>query len=293
MTLKDLELINTCIFSLAFALTLFIEGFVFISLKFKLDRAAYLIAIAYLFVTFIRIVPSFENFIVFIILWPTASNLIWAILFYFIFEMRAMYIKLTSDSVHECMRRELSNRKKRNILLSIFFVGYMLPAVTTYYIVRGTPDIYFAHFQAIIAVIIASRVLKMLIDVYMCLEFLILFAFFVKEKIYALDQTGRVLSRFNRFVIVWAYMNFSLKTFNAFCVLTVLTVYQVERGTPDDDTAINWIYNVSMRTLVCIIDCLNMATIMYLFYFQGWQQLKRGRTPKAIKGSMTDMLAPA
>ena len=95
-----------------------------------------------------------------------------------------------------------------------------------YYIVKGESDFYRENFDIFISLIIAGRILKCLIEVYVCFEFVSLFSYFVKRKQKALRQRKSYLSNFNRFIIRWTYFNFGLKVLNAFFVLTILTLYQ-------------------------------------------------------------------
>jgi hypothetical protein len=49
----------------------------------------------------LRLIPTdFErSHPVLLILWPIASNMIWAALFYFVFEMETVQIKVESESI--------------------------------------------------------------------------------------------------------------------------------------------------------------------------------------------------
>jgi hypothetical protein len=60
------------------------------------DHAAYVIAATYLIAQVFRIVPTIDGFILMIVIWPVASNVIWCIIYYFIFEMNSVYLTLRS-----------------------------------------------------------------------------------------------------------------------------------------------------------------------------------------------------
>lgn len=141
--------------------------------------------------------------------------------------------------------------------------------IIVYYITKGEQPFYRENFLAFIILIIFSRVLKCFIDIYMGVKFISLFNFFVRIKRRVLKLTGRKLTGFNNFIIYWTYFNFSLKAFNALCVLTILTLYQALQGTNTSRDNLNFIYYLTMRTFVSIIDLLNLGTIMYLYYYQG------------------------
>jgi hypothetical protein len=76
------------------------------------------------------------------------------------------------------------------------------------------------------------------------------------------------------------YINFWLKAFNAFCVVTILTIWQYNEvmGKSEDFYTTTFIYKLTLRTLVSFTDSLNLCTILYLFYFQG-KKAKRVRSP--------------
>ena len=110
-------------------------------------------------------------------------------------------------------------------MILAFVIIYMVPAVVTYYISVDLRDFYKDNFNVIIAIIIAIRVFRAFIDIYLGLEFLTLFKYFIKKKTRALYYRGLHLSHFNSFMIRWIYLNFGLKAFHAFCTLTVLTMF--------------------------------------------------------------------
>ena len=134
----------------------------------------------------VRTLPVLESVDVFIILWPVASNIIWLLLYYFIFEMRSVYIKLTSQNHEDNRTRESRNRKIRNIFLWIFFVTYMIPAISTYYIVIKQNQLYKDNFILFFGIILVSRIIKCFLDVYISLEFISLFRYFIYRKSQAL-----------------------------------------------------------------------------------------------------------
>ena len=61
--------------------------FVLIILRFRLDLAGYVILSLYLLGMILRVIPNevARQYPVLIVIWPIASILIWAILFYFVF----------------------------------------------------------------------------------------------------------------------------------------------------------------------------------------------------------------
>ncbi|TNV77836.1 hypothetical protein FGO68_gene16581 [Halteria grandinella] len=95
-------------------------------------------------------------------------------------------------------------------------------------------------------------------------------------------------------MIFLTYLNFTLKSVNAFCVVTVLTIWQYKQATSTDTEmkGITFLYKITLRTLVSITDALNLCTIMYLFYFQGIQN-RNADNSKSIKQKKEIVLAKA
>jgi len=82
--IKYLDIVSLTITSLFTAAVLY-------KLKFRLDKAAYVIIAIYLMSMTLRVVQNFlqknDNPVV-LVLWPISSNMIFAILFFFVFEMQ-------------------------------------------------------------------------------------------------------------------------------------------------------------------------------------------------------------
>ena len=89
-----------------------LEALVMIKLRFKLDHSAIFLMLTFLAIIIQRIVVNFFNRtpLLVVILSPIASNISYALLYYFVFEM--MYIVSTIKSVTYTERRELNKRIK-------------------------------------------------------------------------------------------------------------------------------------------------------------------------------------
>jgi hypothetical protein len=75
-----------------------------------------------------------------------------------------------------------------------------------------------------------------------------------------------------RLIIVWIFANVSFKTLNAFFLFTVLSLFQyirVIQNSSLNPDAINFAYNLTLRTMVTITDMLNLTAILHLYYYQG------------------------
>ena len=90
MDLENLESFNKYLDIVTLTITSTLTTVVLFKLKFRLDKAAYVIIIIYLLSMTLRVVQnqiSTPNHPVISILWPFASNLIYGIQYFFVFEM--------------------------------------------------------------------------------------------------------------------------------------------------------------------------------------------------------------
>ena len=87
---------NTVLDYTGLIITVVVETFVLFSLKFKVDKAALVIGVSYLIVELIRVLQKVQTDTIPLmsIAWPIASNVIWAVLYYFIYEMKSVYLML-------------------------------------------------------------------------------------------------------------------------------------------------------------------------------------------------------
>lgn len=105
-------------------------------------------------------------------------------------------------------------------------ITYMIPSVTMYSITTLDRELYLKNFSLCLGILISCRVLKMMVDVFMGLQFLTLLGYFIYKKTSSLLMKGKKLTSFNKKMIFLTYLNFTLKSVNAFCVVTVLTIWQ-------------------------------------------------------------------
>jgi len=90
MDLENLTTFNKYLDIVSLTITSTFTAAVLYKLKFRLDKAAYVIIAIYLMSMTLRVIQNFfsgnENRVV-LILWPISSNMIFANLFFFVFEM--------------------------------------------------------------------------------------------------------------------------------------------------------------------------------------------------------------
>ena len=91
MDLENLATFNKYLDIVSLTITSLFTAAVLYKVKFRLDKAAYVIIAIYLMSMTLRVVQNFlqknDNPVV-LVLWPISSNLIFAILFFFVFEMQ-------------------------------------------------------------------------------------------------------------------------------------------------------------------------------------------------------------
>ena len=91
MDLENLATFNKYLDIVSLTITSLFTAAVLYKVKFRLDRAAYLIIAIYLMSMSVRVVQNFlqknDNPVI-LVLWPISSNMIFAILFFFVFEMQ-------------------------------------------------------------------------------------------------------------------------------------------------------------------------------------------------------------
>jgi hypothetical protein len=91
MDLENLATFNKYLDIVSLTITSLFTAAVLYKVKFRLDKAAYVIIAIYLMSMTLRVVQNFLQKIdnpVVLVLWPISSNMIFAILFFFVFEMQ-------------------------------------------------------------------------------------------------------------------------------------------------------------------------------------------------------------
>ena len=100
MDLENLITFNKYFDIVSLTITSTFTAAVLYKLKFRLDKAAYVIILIYLMSMTLRVVQNFitngnDNRVV-LVIWPISSNMIFANLFFFVFEMQFVYAKIKS-----------------------------------------------------------------------------------------------------------------------------------------------------------------------------------------------------
>ena len=97
-----------------------------------MDLAAYAILSLYISGNILRLIAKAETIddqdkSWLELLWPIASNLIFAVLFYFVFQMELVMIKVRSETHSSYRRAKKYQELQMRLTISLFIVLYMIP----------------------------------------------------------------------------------------------------------------------------------------------------------------------
>jgi len=84
-----------------------IESFVLVSLRGVLDIPAYVVCATYLFADLAQFLEKYVTDLRFVR--AISANMIWLVIFYFVYEMRSVHLTLTSHDAQENIARQVSN----------------------------------------------------------------------------------------------------------------------------------------------------------------------------------------
>jgi hypothetical protein len=205
-----------------------------------------------------------------------ASIMIWLVLYYFIFEMRIVQDKLQSETPmeyrfkrHVTLRSRLAVLSTAAVLMSIIFILSMIFNIG----LDTDPDLDAPSLWSCILDYIC-RVLKVLIDIYMVTTFIDLQTFFIKEKAEQLAEKDKEFTCFNKFIIIWTITLVVLNFLHSLTNLAYNPLFKYH-------TVLSIIFEYYVFTevyamiFVPLVDFLTVATLLYLFYFQGQHASKK------------------
>lgn len=134
---------------------------------------------------------------------------IWALLFYFVFETRAVVDMVKSGSHIEYQKSKQMTRRLK--------IGYLALSTTLsilYHIVAGIRLVdraaYTTHEGMLKWMSVASRILYISLFAVLAYHWLTLAVFFIKKKGEKLRREKKNFSRFNKQIIVWTFILSSL-----------------------------------------------------------------------------------
>ena len=211
-----------CYFNLSMTLLL-ISGMTFVLIKIRLrniDRVGVITLTAYSACSILQSVTWIQYLMtgklpddfgranaVFYLMSLLASIVIWQVLYFFVFEMKTVKVKLQSQTLDQMNQEVASVRRERFVLLTIstvlmvciFYINAQW-SIGDYY--TDAPNHYALQLCDYI-----FRVLKViLIDVYIIVTFFDTFWYFLSWKKLRLLRAFQSFTRFNRFMIVWIWI---------------------------------------------------------------------------------------
>lgn len=111
-----------------------------------------------------------------------ASHLSWALLYFMVFEMMYIHVKIQSDSLEELIRSRQRTDRHMLVLFASFVLLYSIPSILIF-------DPILEITETIFKVLLVVRcAVKIPIDVYIFTKFISLFGMFVRRKIERLQR---------------------------------------------------------------------------------------------------------
>lgn len=111
-----------------------------------------------------------------------ASHLSWALLYFMVFEMMYIHVKIQSESLEELKRSRQRIDRHRLVLFSSFVLLYSIPSILIFDPILEISDTTFK------VLLVVRCAVKIPIDVYIFTKFISLFGMFVRRKIEMLQR---------------------------------------------------------------------------------------------------------
>jgi hypothetical protein len=161
---------------------------VLFKLKFRLDKAAYVIITIYLMSMALRVIQnqiSIPNHPLMSIMWPLASNLIFGIQYFFVFEMIKVQANIQSNSPYE---KEIQMKKieRESLWIKIVYAVDITHAIVLQYFFNTKIEIVRANPWIFIYLAIQSRIIKTGLFIYMAIKLIRTLKYFIAEKVDAM-----------------------------------------------------------------------------------------------------------
>ncbi|TNV78423.1 hypothetical protein FGO68_gene3452 [Halteria grandinella] len=217
-----------------------------------------------------------------------------ATLYYFVFEMKYVAMKLKCNSVAEYRKEVLGIKRAKYLALGGLLVFYA-PTVNLSYILSVTLQTPGAYYPWIVGLLLFNRAIFASTESYIYYQYASLLRFFIEKKrqIIRFRLSARTSSqvkgskrftRFNRFVIGWITVLTVLKLSHTFFILFIATVFQLSTSYRSETFKRSVL--VIQRLYIPLIDLLIVSSLLYYFYYQGATlQAMRDGNKKAITKS--------
>lgn len=135
MDLESLKNFNDYLECVSLGINATLSAYVLIKLNFRLDQSAYIVIVIYLICMTMRVANNLIDHPIVAVIWPISSNLIWLVLFYFVFEMSMVQAKVTSSSHTEYQQIVKNIRRERSIVIASQMITYIIPTTIIQYFI--------------------------------------------------------------------------------------------------------------------------------------------------------------
>ena len=111
-----------------------------------------------------------------------ASHLSWALLYFMVFEMMYIHVKIQSETLEELKSSRQRTDRHRLVLFASFVLLYSIPSILIFDPILEITDTTFK------VLLVVRCAVKIPIDVYIFTKFISLFGMFVRRKIERLQR---------------------------------------------------------------------------------------------------------
>lgn len=125
------------------------------------------------------------------------------------------------------------------------------------------------------------RTLKILIDAYILITFIDLQTFFIKVKREQLKQRDLTLTTFNKLIIGWSIVLVSLNFLHSLINLVYNSYFKYHSSLSGKPSYI-FFRQFFAGLYVPFVDFCTATTLLYLFFYQGRQSLKKSRSQRGF-----------
>ncbi|TNV73073.1 hypothetical protein FGO68_gene14182 [Halteria grandinella] len=287
-----------CYLNLALFVTLVAcESYVLLKIKFQLDRPAQLTLGIYTLSAFLQsitwvsflidghlpesIVPS--NLII-SFLSNLSSTIIWLVLYYFVYELKLIQVKLRATSLYQMLHDVKSIQQVKYLALCIALAilsSFLI--LNTVWAVQDFDKHPEEHMTAQYADYLL-RVFKIILDVWVCATFVEVYRYMLERKREQLREEFEEWTQFNKFIIVWTLVLVALNLMHSVGTIFYNQLF-IHSSVMENSAGFQIFSLVFPLIFMPISDFLTIMTLLYLFYYQGMQLIKHKLEMTSPKGT--------
>ena len=240
-------------------LALCTEALVLVMVRAKLDSSMLIIMTAYLLSFFFRL-PSFAGNGMNLVS-GLSMQLIYGILYFFVFEMLRVRNKLESNDLQAHLQANKTLTIKKAIVFSSFLLLYVGISVTYYVVKAYSPEIVSENAGLFDSLWIVRATYKLVVDLYLMNAFYATFKYLVKLK-----AEQEELTPYNKRVIVGTMVLLFLQLTQTLISVTCQTMYQLSSFQDPETLSILRIFTQPVNM---VLNMINLLGLLYLFHHLG------------------------